>query len=119
MKSRPRMVDRGITLLRPSLVQNLAIANGRSAEITNTTVFGVLPALSLNLRVEVAQTGVSRLGTMLRTLRLPANWASDTSARSLPTSLNAGALLPTAGRLPAISIGLPPRVTVDMLISYK
>ena len=52
----------------------------------------MLLARSLNLRVEVAHTAVSRLGTMLSTLRLPAKSFSDTSFRSLSTSVNAGAV---------------------------
>ena len=36
-----------------------------------------------------AQVGVSRLGTMFSTLRLPAKSASDTGFRSLPTSVKA------------------------------
>jgi len=71
-KSRPRKVDSVTTLVRPSVSQKRFIANGRSAETTSTTVFAMLPAFSLNLRVEAAHTGVSRLGTMLSTLRLPA-----------------------------------------------
>ena len=47
------------------------MAKGRSAEITSTTVLGSLPPVSLNLRVEVAQVGVSRLGTMFRIFFLP------------------------------------------------
>jgi hypothetical protein len=37
-------------------------ANGRSPETQRTTVLASLPAASLNLRVEVAQVGVSMLG---------------------------------------------------------
>ena len=98
------------------MLQKRPIANGRSAEITSTTASPMRPARSLNLRVEVAQVGVSRLGTMLRTLRLPAKLASVTSLRSLPTRLNAGAMSPTAGNLPASSTGLPPRVTLAMMV---
>jgi len=46
-------------------------ANGRSADTTRTTVFASLPADSLNFRVEVAQVGVSRLGTMFRIFFFP------------------------------------------------
>ena len=97
-------------------MQKRAMANGRSAEITRTTAFFMPLARSLNLRVEVAHTAVSRLGTMLSTLRLPAKSFSDTSLRSLPTSVNAGAVWPGFGNWPAISIGLPASVTVA--ISY-
>jgi hypothetical protein len=71
MNSRPRIVERVTTLSRPSAAQKRLLANGRSAEMTSTTVLARPPAFSLNLRVEVAQTAVSRLGTMFRTLRLP------------------------------------------------
>src|SRR5262245_23073659 len=101
----------------PSVVQKRLMANGRQAEITRTTAFFMLPARSLNLRVEVAHTAVSRLGTMLSTLRLPAKSFSDTSLRSLPTSVNAGAACPRFGNWPATSIGLPASVTV--VIGYS
>src|SRR5512143_394130 len=106
------MVDRVTTLFSPSAAQKRLLANGRSPEITSTTVFLRLPALSLNLRVEVAHTEVSRLGTMFSTLRLPAKAASETSFRSLSTSLKLGTAWPTVGNVPATSIGLPLSVTV-------
>ena len=53
------------------MVQKRLAANGRSAETTSTTVLGSFPAAWLNLRVEVAHTSVSRLGTILRIFRLP------------------------------------------------
>ena len=70
--SRFRNVESETTLLRPSAVQKRLDANGRSAEITSTTVSVMPEAFWLKVRVEVAQTGVSRLGTMFSTLRLPA-----------------------------------------------
>ena len=96
------------------MVQKRPIANGRSAETTSTAVSPRRPARSLKRRVEVAQTGVSRLGTMFRILRLPAKSASDKSFRSLPTRVKDGAVSPTAGNRPASSTGLPPRVTLAM-----
>src|SRR6185369_13985560 len=114
------MVDSVWTLARPSAPQKRLWAKGRSAEMQSTTVFFSSLADWLNLRTEVAQVGVSMLGKIFRTLRLPARLASVTSARSLPTSENAGALAPLAGRLPATSMGLPPRVTVwDMDHSFS
>ena len=65
------MSESGTTFSSPSVVQKRFAANGRSAETTSTTVFASFPAFSLNLRVEVAQTPVSRLGTMFRIFRLP------------------------------------------------
>src|SRR6266481_10185152 len=111
MKSRPRINDRGITLFKPSVAQKRLMANGKSADITNTTVFASLLAASLNLRVEVAHVGVSRLGTIFSTLRLPAKSFSDTSFKSLSTSVNAGAVWPTLGKVPNSVIGVPPKVT--------
>ena len=93
-------------------MQKRPAANGRSPEITSTTVFGSAPAVSLNLRADVAQMPVSRLATMSSTLRLPAKSLSETSPRSLPTSVNAGAVWPTVGNVPAMSIGLPLCVTL-------
>ncbi len=103
------MVDSVVTLLVLSAPQKRLIANGRSAEMISTTVLPT--AASLNFFVEVAHTGVSRLGTMLRIFFLPAKSASETSARSLLTSLKSGAVSPTLGKLPDTSMGLPPRVT--------
>src|SRR6185369_12027728 len=108
------MVDSVTTFWSPSVVQKRPEAKGRSAEITATTALARLPAFSLNLRVEVAHTAVSRLGTILRILRLPAKSDRDTSFRSLPTSLNSGAVAPFCGKLPATLRGLPRRVTVAM-----
>src|SRR5262245_50820566 len=99
----------------PSAEQKRPWAKGRSAEITSTCVLSSEAAASLNLRVEVAQVGVSRLGTILRTLRLPAKSASVLSLRLPATSLKSGAVSPTLGRLPATVTALPPRVTLDML----
>ncbi len=59
------------TFWSPSVVQKRFEANGRSADTTSTTVFASFPAASLNLRVEVAHTSVSRLGTMFRIFLLP------------------------------------------------
>ena len=108
------MVESGTTLLMPSVVQKRPMAKGKSAEMVITTVLSRAAAFSLNLRAEVAQTAVSRLGTMFSTLRLPAKSASVTSLRSLPTSLKSGADWPFCGKLPATLSGLPPRVTVVM-----
>src|SRR4051812_24425830 len=101
----------------PSASQKRFIANGRSADITSTTVFARPPAFSLNLRVDVWHTGVSRLGTMLSTLRLPAKSLRVTSFRSLPVNVKSGALSPAFGKLPATLTGLPPRVTLDIHFS--
>src|SRR5512139_2191322 len=109
------MVESVTTLFRPSAAQKRLLANGRSAEITSTTVFVRPPALSLNLRVDVAHTAVSRLGTMLSTLRLPAYSASETSLRSLATRVKPEAFWPGWGNVPATSTGLPLSVTVAIL----
>src|SRR5690606_40895994 len=74
------MVDRLTTFSRPSAPQKRFWANGRSAEMHSTTVFSSLEASALNLRTEVAQVGVSMLGKMFSSLRLPAKLARVTSA---------------------------------------
>src|SRR5512139_2536631 len=83
------------------------------------TVLAASLARSLNLRTEVAQVGVSMLGKIFRILRLPARLARLTSARSLPTSENAGAWSPLTGRRPLTSAGLPPRVTVVVILDLQ
>src|SRR5262245_59501140 len=103
----------------PSAVQKRPCANGRSPEMTSTWVLFRAAAASLNLRVEVAQVGVSRLGTMFRTLRLPSKAARFLSLRRAATRLKSGAVSPTLGRLPATLMALPPRVTVVMRFSLK
>src|SRR5690606_37962976 len=105
------MVDRLITLSRPSAPQKRAWANGRSAEMHSTTVLFSWLASALNLRTEVAQVGVSTLGKMFSTLRLPARLARVTSLRSPATRLKAGACWPACGSWPSTCTGLPLRVT--------
>src|SRR5512137_2762201 len=105
-------MERLTTFWSPSVVQKRFMAKGRSAEMTRTTVLGSLPPVSLNLRVEVAQTAVSRLGTMFRIFFLPFHSPSPTSFRSTPVSVNAGACAPFWGRSPFVWMGLPFSVTV-------
>src|SRR6266568_3997460 len=107
-------MESGTTFSRPSVVQNRFCANGRSPEITSTTVLASAPARSLNLRVEIAHTGVSRLGTMFRILRFPRYAPSETSARSPATRRKSGTLAPTAGRSPVVWMGLPFSVMLAM-----
>lgn len=94
-----------------SAVQNRPIANGRSPEITSTTVPLMPAAFSLNFFVEVWHTGVSRLGTMLSTFFLPGKSFSETSFKSLPVSVKSAARSPFLGKLPFTVMGLPPKVT--------
>ncbi|MCY1301365.1 hypothetical protein D9M70_509730 [compost metagenome] len=84
-------------MFRPSAPQKRAWANGRSADTHSTTVLATWLAFALKVRTEVAQVGVSMLGKMFSTLRLPARLARVTSARSLLTRLNAGACWPACG----------------------
>ncbi|MNQ84608.1 hypothetical protein D3C85_997420 [compost metagenome] len=63
----------------------------------STTVLAASAALALNVRTEVAQVGVSMLGKMFSTLRLPAKSFRVTSDRFALTSENAGAWAPTCG----------------------
>src|SRR4029079_4080756 len=98
-------------------LQKRDIAKGRSAEMIRTTVLFMPLAFSLKTRVDLAQVGVSRLGTMLRTLRLPAKSARPTSFRSFVVRLKSGAEVPLEGSVPATLTGLPLRVTVAMRFS--
>src|SRR5688572_8968087 len=116
LKSPPRTVDSVTTLLIPSVLQKRPCANGRSAEITSTTAFGSAPAFSLKTLVDLAHTGVSRLGTMFSTLRLPAKSLSPTSWRSLAHKVKSGATSPFFGKLPLTVTGLPPSVTLAMRV---
>ncbi|MNI61684.1 hypothetical protein D3C73_1169670 [compost metagenome] len=100
MNSAPRRVDRFCTFSRPSAPQKRAWANGRSAEMHSTTVLATSLAWALNLRTEVAQVGVSTLGKMFSTLRLPAKLARVVSDRLPATREKAGALEPTCGNWP-------------------
>jgi len=52
-------------------VQKRDWAKGRSLETATTVVLSRDAASSLNLRTEVAQTEVSRLGKMFSTMRRP------------------------------------------------
>src|SRR3990172_7963541 len=101
------MSESGITFFNPSVVQKRFEAKGRSEETTRTTVFSSPPAFSLNFRVEVAQTEVSRLGTMLSTFFLPWNVASEVFLRSPSTSLKSGAFEPTGVRSRMVGGGFP------------
>ncbi len=71
----------------------------------STTVLSSRLADSLKWRTDMAHVGVSTLGKMFSTLRLPENFDSPASDRSPPTSWNAGAVDPTAGNLPLTLIG--------------
>ncbi|MCY1463439.1 hypothetical protein D3C76_1588970 [compost metagenome] len=66
----------------------------------STTVLSTLLALALNWRTEVAQVGVSTLGKMFSTLRLPAKSFRVTSDRLPATREKAGALEPACGSWP-------------------
>ena len=66
----------------------------------NTVVFSSPAARSLKVRTLMAQTPVSTEGKMLRINREPAKSARVTGDRSLPTSENSGALVPTVGNEP-------------------
>ena len=72
----------------------------------STTVFASPDAAALNLRVEVAQVGVSMLGKMLRILRLLPGWPVISASSGL-TSENAGAVWPACGKSPLAGTGLP------------
>lgn len=76
--------------------------------------------ISLNLRVLVAQVGVSILGKMLKITRLPAMSLLVMSCSALVVSENFGNALPVAGNLPLTETGLPPNVTVapDFLTAF-
>src|SRR5690606_12561671 len=93
-----------------------ARANGKSCDAQITTVFSKALACVLKVRTDCAQVGVSTLGKIFSTTRLPAKSAEETSDKSVLTSLKAGALLPTAGRLPLVLNGFPLSVTFAIKI---
>ena len=66
-----RTPDAAIKFLMPSVGQKRDWAKGRSLETATTVVLSRDAASSLNLRTEVAQTEVSRLGKMFSTMRRP------------------------------------------------
>ena len=114
------MVDKFNTFSMPSAAQKRVCANGKSAEIFSTTVLDKPAACLLNARIDMAQVGVSTLGKIFNTLRLPAYVSSVTSAKALSTKVKLGAVLPTFGKLPATSTGLPLRVTeLDMVFPFN
>jgi hypothetical protein len=76
-------------------------------------VFCKLAAISLNLRVLVAQVGVSMLGKILKITRLPAMSLLLMSLSALVVKENFGKDLPVLGSLPLTETGLPPKVTVE------
>ena len=113
------MLDKFCTFSIPSAAQKRVCAKGKSAEIFNTTVLFIPAASLLNARIEAAQVGVSTLGNIFSTLRLPAKLSSVTSANALSTKVKLGAVLPTLGKLPATSTGLPLSVTeFDMIFPF-
>ncbi len=101
----------------PSVVQKRPWANGRSLVIARTTTFSFPAASWLNLRTEVAQTEVSRLGEMLSTTFLPFRSESLRVARSDPTSAKSGAVVPAGGRSPYVLTGFP--FSVILAISFS
>src|SRR5664280_209204 len=106
-KAVSRKPESVITLVIPSVVQNRPWANGRSFEIPRTTV-PVFPAASwLNLRTEVAQVEVSRLGKIFRISFFPLSSERERSVRSDFTRVNPGATLPLEGRFPEVLVGFP------------
>jgi hypothetical protein len=74
-----------------------------------TVVFLNLEASLLNRLIDAAQTGVSRLGKMFITIRLPLKSLQLISLRSLSTSVKHGAFSPSMGRVPKVWHGLPDR----------
>ena len=100
----------------PSAPQNRPSAKGKSSETVSTVVPALAAACSLNLRVEVAQVGVSMDGKILITTFLPANSARLTGLSCASMRVNAGALLPTAGSSPAVVTGLPRNNVCAILI---
>ena len=76
-------------------------------------MFCKLAAISLNLRVLVAQVGVSILGKILKITRLPAMSLLLMSLSALVVNENFGKDLPVLGNLPLTETGLPPKVTVE------
>ena len=101
-----------------SVVQNRALANGKSFEIANTTVFFNDAASLLNLRTEVAHVDVSRLGKMFNTTLFPLSDSNESVDRSVFVSSKFGALLPTSGNLPLVSTGVPFNFILDIVFLF-
>ena len=92
--------------LIPSVEQNLPIANGRSIEITLSLIAALAAIFSLNLRVSVAQTPVSRDGTAT-SISMPLLPPTLNSPRSCPTSVTSGAYEPTSTSSPFSAMSAP------------
>src|SRR4051794_3493998 len=97
----------------PSAPQKPARANGRSIETLRTVVPSRPAASSLNFRTLAWQTPVPMLGKMLRTV-VPVRSAELSSARSAPTRVKDGALVPSAGRSPTVFAVESPNAMVAM-----
>ena len=80
-----------------------------------TNVLSIFDANSLNLRTDVAQTDVSRLGKIFNTKRFPFKSQQFNSLKSDFTKLKHGALLPTLGKSPLVETGLPLNVIFAIL----
>jgi hypothetical protein len=77
-----------------------------------------LEAISLNVRVDVAQVGVSIEGKMLKMTRLPLMSALPISLKVPVVSANFGRRDPTFGSLPLTETLLPPSVTEDFAATF-
>lgn len=86
----------------PSALQKRDWAKGVSLLMLRTTTPPSFLISSLNFLAEVAHVEVSRLGTILRILTLPAKSANPASLRSPRASLKSGALDPTLGSSPTL-----------------
>ena len=98
--TRPVRELKGFRRLRLEPGQKIAVEFKLHTDDLAFYVFSSVLAASLNRRVDVAHTAVSRLGTMLSTLRRPAKLCSDTSSTSLSTSVKGDAVMPVTGKVP-------------------
>jgi hypothetical protein len=78
------------------------MANGKSLEMHNTTVFSIAEASALNFRTLVAHVLVSMLGKIFSTILFPWKSPSETSFKSDFVSLKSGAALPMEGNSPEV-----------------
>lgn len=102
----------------PSVVQKRACAKGKSFEIANTIVSGKEAANLLNLRTEVAQTAVSRLGKIFNTTFLPLKSFNEKVDKSVFTNPKSGATVPTCINSPINLTGCPLKFVVAIIFFF-
>ncbi len=106
-----------MTLSSPSASQKRVSAKGRSAETVSIVTFSTEVAFSLNALTDFWHTPVSMLGKIFNKTVCPLKSSRATSERSPFTSSKSGALLPTAGSSPRVSVCSPFNVMIAIHLS--